>query len=98
MLGVVTVGNLISYLVAGKVTRSSPVEKVLYKQFKQIYLDTTLGKLSRILDTDHFALVVHNQKQCEQRKPQPVNMMFHTSHIPPLTILEIDMIEFAPID
>lgn len=64
-MGMVTQGSLISNLIARKVKRDSPVERVLYKQFKQIYLHTTLGKLSRILDTEYFALVVHEQKQCE---------------------------------
>lgn len=31
----------------------------------QIRLTDTLGKLSRILETDHFALVVHEQIQCK---------------------------------
>ena len=31
----------------------------------QVHLDTTLGRLSRILDTDHYALVVQNQRQCK---------------------------------
>jgi len=61
--GVVTQGSLMSNLIANKVRPESPVESVLYKQFKKIYLHTTMGKLSRILDIDHFALVVHEQKQ-----------------------------------
>ena len=28
-------------------------------------MDTRLGQLSRMLDTDHFVLVVHSQRQCE---------------------------------
>lgn len=31
----------------------------------QIRLIDNLGKLSRILETDHFALVVHEQIQCK---------------------------------
>jgi cystathionine beta-synthase len=61
--GVVTLGSIISNLIANKITRESPVERVLYKQFKKITLDATLGRLSRILDIDHFALVVHEQRQ-----------------------------------
>uniref|UniRef100_A0A673J8V0 Cystathionine beta-synthase n=1 Tax=Sinocyclocheilus rhinocerous TaxID=307959 RepID=A0A673J8V0_9TELE len=38
---------------------------LLYKQFKQIRLTDNLGKLSRILETDHFALVVHEQIQSQ---------------------------------
>ncbi|CAB1328968.1 unnamed protein product [Coregonus sp. 'balchen'] len=48
ILGMVTLGNMLSSVLAGKVKASDPVSNVLYKQFKQ---------------TDHFALVVHEQIQ-----------------------------------
>ncbi|XP_037796596.1 cystathionine beta-synthase-like [Penaeus monodon] len=60
--GVVTLGSLMSKLVSSKVEGSSPVQQSLYSQFRKIKLDTTLGKLSRILDRDHFALIVHTQR------------------------------------
>uniref|UniRef100_A0A8K9Y1A7 Cystathionine beta-synthase n=1 Tax=Oncorhynchus mykiss TaxID=8022 RepID=A0A8K9Y1A7_ONCMY len=63
ILGMVTLGNMLSSVLAGKVKASDPVSKVLYKQFKQVRLTDNLGKLSRILETDHFALVVHEQIQ-----------------------------------
>uniref|UniRef100_G1TE53 Cystathionine beta-synthase n=1 Tax=Oryctolagus cuniculus TaxID=9986 RepID=G1TE53_RABIT len=83
ILGMVTLGNMLSSLLAGKVQPSDQVCKVLYKQFKQtpcgcrhpdprpcgavtvagIRLTDTLGVLSHILETDHFALVVHEQIQ-----------------------------------
>ncbi|XP_051558459.1 cystathionine beta-synthase a isoform X2 [Myxocyprinus asiaticus] len=63
ILGMVTLGNMLASVLAGKVKPSDPVSKVLYKQFKQIRLTDNLGKLSRILETDHFALVVHEQIQ-----------------------------------
>ncbi|MBN3318456.1 CBS synthase, partial [Atractosteus spatula] len=65
ILGMVTLGNMLSSVLAGKVQPSDPVNKVLYKQFKQIHLNDNLGKLSRILEIDHFALVVHEQIQCK---------------------------------
>uniref|UniRef100_A0A672SCU4 Cystathionine beta-synthase n=1 Tax=Sinocyclocheilus grahami TaxID=75366 RepID=A0A672SCU4_SINGR len=65
ILGMVTLGNMLASVLAGKVKPSDPVIKVLYKQFKRIRLTDNLGKLSRILETDHFALVVHEQIQCE---------------------------------
>merc|ERR1712112_502319 len=37
-------------------------EAAVYTQFKKLSLDTTLSKVNRILDTDHFALVVHKQR------------------------------------
>uniref|UniRef100_A0A8C2FU88 Cystathionine beta-synthase n=1 Tax=Cyprinus carpio TaxID=7962 RepID=A0A8C2FU88_CYPCA len=63
ILGMVTLGNMLASVLAGKVKPSDSVRKVLYKQFKQIHLTDNLGKLSRILETDHFALVVHEQIQ-----------------------------------
>ncbi|XP_035390831.1 cystathionine beta-synthase-like protein isoform X2 [Electrophorus electricus] len=63
ILGMVTLGNMLASVLAGKVKPSDPVSKVLYKQFKQFHLTDNLGKLSRILETDHFALVVHEQIQ-----------------------------------
>ncbi|XP_017394051.1 cystathionine beta-synthase isoform X1 [Cebus imitator] len=63
ILGMVTLGNMLSSLLAGKVQPSDQVGKVIYKQFKQILLTDTLGRLSHILETDHFALVVHEQIQ-----------------------------------
>ncbi|XP_067111172.1 cystathionine beta-synthase b [Osmerus mordax] len=63
ILGMVTLGNMLSSVLAGKIKPSDPVSKVLYKQFKQVRLTDNLGKLSRILETDHFALVVHEQMQ-----------------------------------
>ncbi|XP_041936216.1 cystathionine beta-synthase a [Alosa sapidissima] len=63
ILGMVTLGNMLSSVLAGKVKPSDPVSKVLYKQFKQVKLTDNLGKLSGILETDHFALVVHEQIQ-----------------------------------
>nr|XP_030691372.1 cystathionine beta-synthase isoform X2 [Globicephala melas] len=63
ILGMVTLGNMLSSLLAGKVQPSDQVRKVIYKQFKQIHLTDPLGKLSHILEMDHFALVVHEQIQ-----------------------------------
>ncbi|RUS77921.1 hypothetical protein EGW08_014317 [Elysia chlorotica] len=63
ILGMATVGNMMAQIVKNKVKRSDPVSKVMYKQFKQVHMDTSLGQLSRMLDTDHFVLIVHNQRQ-----------------------------------
>ncbi|XP_077072750.1 cystathionine beta-synthase-like [Siphateles boraxobius] len=65
ILGMVTLGNMLSSVLAGKLRPSDPISKVLYKQFKQVRLTDNLGKLSRILETDHFALVVNKKIQCK---------------------------------
>uniref|UniRef100_A0A8C4VE49 Cystathionine beta-synthase n=1 Tax=Gopherus evgoodei TaxID=1825980 RepID=A0A8C4VE49_9SAUR len=66
ILGMVTLGNMLSSLLAGKVQPSDHVSKVIYKQFRQIHLKDSLGKLSHILEIDHFALVVHEQIQSSE--------------------------------
>ncbi|XP_056145115.1 cystathionine beta-synthase b [Lampris incognitus] len=77
ILGMVTLGNMLSSVLAGKVKPSDPVSKVLYKQFQQVHLTDNLGKLSRILETDHFALVVHEQIQyMADGKACPRQMVF----------------------
>ena len=63
--GMVTMANLMFHMVNGKAQTSDPVGKVLYRQFRKIALDTPLSKVSRILETDHFVIVVHTQKQCK---------------------------------
>jgi cystathionine beta-synthase len=60
--GMVTMGNLTSQLVSGRVTPRDPVSRALFPQFKRISMDTTLGALSKIFDRDHFALVVTTQR------------------------------------
>ena len=54
-----------SVCLQGKVNGTDPVEAATFQTFKKLNLETTLSKLSRVLDTEHFALVVHNQRLCE---------------------------------
>lgn len=42
IVGMVTLGNMLSSVLAGKVNPSDPVIKVLYKQFKQVHLTDNL--------------------------------------------------------
>ncbi|KAM9253011.1 cystathionine beta-synthase-like [Dugong dugon] len=67
ILGMVTLGNMLSSLLAGKVQPSDQVCKVIYRQFKQIRMMDPLGQLSHILEMDHFALVVHEQIQSQDQ-------------------------------
>ncbi|XP_048777807.2 cystathionine beta-synthase-like isoform X2 [Ostrea edulis] len=65
IMGMVTVGNMMAQVVRSKVKPSDPISKVMYKQFKMVSMATSLGEISRMLDTDHFVLVVHGQRQYE---------------------------------
>lgn len=62
VLGMITLGSLMSKLVSGKVKPTSIVAEALYSRFHKVQLDETLGNLSRILEKDHFVLIVHEQK------------------------------------
>ncbi|XP_048349269.1 cystathionine beta-synthase-like [Sphaerodactylus townsendi] len=62
-LGMVTLSRILSSLLAGSAQFSDPVIKVIYQQFSKVSLDDTLGKLSHILENDHFAIVVHELEQ-----------------------------------
>jgi len=60
--GMVTLGSLMTRILSKKAEPKTPVDQVLYGQFKRVTLDTTLSKVSRILERDHYVLVVHNQR------------------------------------
>uniref|UniRef100_A0A674K7S2 Cystathionine beta-synthase n=1 Tax=Terrapene triunguis TaxID=2587831 RepID=A0A674K7S2_9SAUR len=65
ILGMVTPSNILSSVLAGNAQFSDPVIKVINDQFsKVLHLDDNLGNLSNILENDHFAIVVHDQMQC----------------------------------
>lgn len=57
-------GNLMNRIVHVKAKPSDKVTQILYSQFRKINLDTSLGRVSRILEKDPFVLVVHSQRQC----------------------------------
>merc|ERR1719464_2184509 len=61
--GVVTVGNLSSKLLKGRVSPNDKVTKATFKKFKAVSLSTKLGKLSHIFNLHHFVLVVTSSEQ-----------------------------------
>ena len=66
--GVATLGSLKAKVLKGTVKPSDAVDKAAYHTFKKVTLDTSLEKLDRILDKEHFALVVHSQRLCKYKK------------------------------
>ncbi|NWZ12665.1 CBS synthase, partial [Agelaius phoeniceus] len=63
ILGMVTLSNTLSSVQDGNVEFSDPVTKVTYDQFSKVSLEDSLGKLSCLLENDHFAIIVHEQMQ-----------------------------------
>jgi cystathionine beta-synthase len=62
VLGVVTEGALSSNLVAQRVSPSDACTQVMYRQFKKVTLQTPLSELARAFNSDHFALVITEQR------------------------------------
>lgn len=62
ILGMATIGHMMSQIMKSRVKTTDPVKLVTYKQFCAVGLDTSLGHVSKLLDMDHFVLVVHNQR------------------------------------
>ncbi|XP_075748594.1 cystathionine beta-synthase isoform X2 [Rhipicephalus microplus] len=67
VLGMVSLGNLMSKILARRIDATTPVAKAAYDQFRKVTLDTTLGMLSTMLEHGHFALVVAEQVQDSQQ-------------------------------
>lgn len=67
ILGMVTEGNLMAMMVSKRIKPEDTCgsAQVLYKQFKEVALDTTLGELSRIFYRDPFAVVVSKHRHYE---------------------------------
>ncbi|XP_070771102.1 cystathionine beta-synthase b [Enoplosus armatus] len=63
ILGMVTLGTILSSVSTGKVQPLDAVIEVLCKHFKQVHPTDNLGSLCRVLETDQFALVVHDHIQ-----------------------------------
>lgn len=57
--GIVTLDALLSNLISGTVKRNDFAEKVMIKQFTKVTGSTTLGKVSRILEKERYAVVVN---------------------------------------
>ncbi|XP_010779425.1 cystathionine beta-synthase-like isoform X2 [Notothenia coriiceps] len=88
----VTLGTILSCVTAGEVKLSDAVSKVLCKHYKQLHLTDNLGKLSHILKTNPFALVVNDAAQngadgptCQRQMVvsvvKPIDLLIHiTTH------------------
>ncbi len=61
-LGVVTQGNLAKMITQNRIQPNDPCSKAIYKQFRKVTLNSSLGELAAIFDRDYYALVVAEQK------------------------------------
>lgn len=65
IVGVVTLAGIRGKIGQGEISCNDQIETAVASNFKKVSLETNLRTLSRVLDTDHFAPVVHQQKLCE---------------------------------
>lgn len=56
--GFITREKLLSSLISGELKVTDPAEKALIKQFRKVTTATTLGRLSRMLQKDRYAVVL----------------------------------------
>ncbi|XP_067937979.1 cystathionine beta-synthase-like [Watersipora subatra] len=75
ILGMATTGHIMAQVMKSKVKMGDPVKVVMYKQFQQVSLDTPLGQVSNLMDTDHFVLVVHSQRNVTSSQHETVKTM-----------------------
>ena len=67
VLGVVTEGNLSSYILSGRVKTEDPCEKCLYKKHQMVTSQTTLGQLATIFESYPFALITSTQQSYDDQ-------------------------------
>ncbi|CAI8049770.1 Cystathionine beta-synthase [Geodia barretti] len=67
VLGMVTLSNLTTKMVRGQANTSDPVTSVSYTQFRKVMPNTSLGQLSKILEKDHYAIVMHDSNKRDAR-------------------------------
>lgn len=62
LVGMVTLTNLMSTIVKGKIQPNDPVNGAMMKQFSRVTKESSLGLISRILEKDSFVVVVDKDK------------------------------------
>ncbi|XP_072765152.1 cystathionine beta-synthase isoform X2 [Anoplolepis gracilipes] len=58
--GIITSDALLSNLISGAMKQTDSAEKVMIKQFTKVKISITLGKLSRILEKESYAVVLND--------------------------------------
>ncbi|CAM9242691.1 unnamed protein product [Ectocarpus fasciculatus] len=86
--GVVTEGNLTSYITQGRVSPDDLCIKAMFKQFRKVTMQTNLAELSVIFDKAPFALVVSEQQVFAKDGP-PV-----TRSVVSAVVSRIDLLTF----
>lgn len=63
--GMATINYLVSRMLNFGLKGTDKIDKAVFKKFSKVTLDTSIGRLSRILEKDPYVLVTQKQKECE---------------------------------
>jgi cystathionine beta-synthase len=64
--GMATINYLVSRMLNFGLKQTDTIDKAVFKKFSKVTLDTTIGRLSRILEKDPYVLVMQKQKECKK--------------------------------
>lgn len=63
--GMATINNIMSKILDRSLELDDPISKALFKKFIKIKMDTTMGRLSRILEKEPYVVVVQKREICK---------------------------------
>lgn len=63
--GMATINYLVNRMLNFGLKSTDTIDKAVFKKFTKVTLDTTIGRLSRILEKDPYVLVIQKQKECK---------------------------------
>lgn len=66
--GMATINFLVNKMLNFNLKATDTVDKAVFKKFTKVNLNTSIGRLSRILEKDPYVLVTQSQKECNVLK------------------------------
>ena len=62
LVGVVTIGNLLSQVSSGRITTADPVSAAMYRKVRTVSSSSSLADVAEVFDTDYFVVVVDDAR------------------------------------
>lgn len=63
--GMATINFLVNKMLNSNLKPTDTIDNAIFKKFSKVNLNTSIGRLSRILEKDPYVLVTQEQKECE---------------------------------
>lgn len=63
--GMATINFLVNKMLNANLKATDTIDKAVFKKFTKVNLNTSIGRLSRILEKDPYVLVTQSQKECK---------------------------------